>query len=398
MKPPLRVRSVHIHPLAIPMRLRFEHATASRSVADPVLVQLSAESPYSELSGWGETLARPYVTGESAESVVEDIQNHFVPRLVEFRAESFPEALEQIDELPQLVDGRVVNAARAAVELALLDIAGKAFGRSASDVCGWMEARGFGSPGAISQARYSGIVVGRDPRKLKWMLRLQRAFGLSDFKIKVAVDGWQRSLAAAYAILGGAMRAGRATLRADANGAWTLADALEAAPELERFGVCALEQPLSAQADDELPPLARQTRCALVADESLLTLEDCERLIESGVRVLNVRIAKNGGLIPALRIAQAALAAGADVQLGCLVGETSILTAAGVCFLRATPKVRFVEGAFGVLLLRGDVTAGSLRFRFRGRAPAVGPFGLGVRVRPDRVARFTVSGQRPINL
>ena len=64
------------------------------------------------------------------------------------------------------------------------------------------------------------------------------------------------------------------------------------------------------------------------------------------------RIAKNGGLLPALRIARRALEAGLDLQLGCLVGETSLLSAAGLAFLQACPRVRFVEGAFGRFLLR----------------------------------------------
>ena len=91
---------------------------------------------------------------------------------------------------------------------------------------------------------------------------------------------------------------------------------------LERGGVCALEQPLPDVHDADLPYLAEQTHCDLIADESLLTIEDAQRLIDGGgVRVFNIRIAKNGGLLPALRIARLALAAGLDVQLGCLVGE-----------------------------------------------------------------------------
>jgi muconate cycloisomerase len=166
---------------------------------------------------------------------------------------------------------------------------------------------------------------------------------------------------------------------------------------LERHGVCALEQPLADSDDSDLPYLAEQTQCDLIADESLLTIGDAQRLIDGGgVRVLNIRIAKNGGLMPALRIARLALAAGRDVQLGCLVGETSILSAAGVAFLEACPKVRFVEGAFGMFLLRQDVTRRPMRFGYGGRVRPREESGLGVAVDVHLLERL--SAARPVSI
>jgi L-alanine-DL-glutamate epimerase-like enolase superfamily enzyme len=396
---PLRIRRVQVFPLAIPLRFRFEHAAAARDTADPVILQLAAEVPYSEHVGYGETLARRYVTGETSATVVDDIREMFVPHLLEFRPTSFAEAAEFADELPTLIDGRLVNAARCAVELAVLDLAGRVFRRRLSDVAGWMDLPGFGPPGCLEAARYSGVVVGRSPRKLATLLRLQRCYGLRDFKIKVAIDGWEKQLEHAHRVLRRGLERGTLTLRADANGGWNLDQAQEALPTLERFGVTALEQPLPPADDNHLPALAEQTRCDLIADESLLTIEDAEELIETGgVRVLNIRLAKNGGLLPALRIAQRALAAGLDVQLGCLVGETSILTAAGIAFLEACPRVRFVEGAFGRWLLRADVTSRPLQFGRGGKMRSPAGAGLGVRVLEDALRRLSVAPVQPINL
>jgi muconate cycloisomerase len=299
------------------------------------------------------------------------------------------DALEFIETLPFQVGGRIVTAARAAVELALLDLTCRVFRRRPADVVGWMGLPGFGAPGCLAAAQYSGVVVGRTPARLKAGLRLQRLYGLRDFKLKVAVSGWQERVQWAYQVLGKALAQKKATLRVDANGGWSPAEAQAALPALERCGVCALEQPLSDADDAELPALAAQTRCDLIADESLLTVSDAQRLIEGrGVRVLNIRIAKNGGLMPALRIARLALGAGLQVQLGCLVGETSILSAAGLAFLEACPKVRFVEGAFGRFLLHADVTRPSIRFGLGGRVRPRPGFGLGVSVDGDALARL----------
>ena len=347
--------------------------------------------------GYGETLARPYLTGETPESVVDDINNVFAPRLSGFRPESFVAALEFIETLPVQISGRVVTAARAAVEMALLDLVCRVFRRRPADVAGWMGVPGFGPPGCLDAVRYSGMVVGHTPWQLKSFLRVQRLYGLRDFKLKVAVEGWEERLAWAFAVLARAIRRQRVTLRVDANAGWSLAETSWAVPTLERCGVSAIEQPMAETDDTDLPQLAQQTRCHLIADESLLTSDDARRLIEGGgVRVLNVRIAKNGGLMPALRIARLALAAGLDVQLGCLVGETSILSAAGLAFLEACPKVRFVEGAFGRFLLRGDVTRNPVRFGFGGRVRPRAGAGFGVTVDGNALARFAAA--RPISL
>ena len=393
----LRLRRVGVQRLAIPMRVRFEHAAATRDIADPVIVRLEAEPPFDQHPGYGETLARPYVTGETVETVAADIREHFAPLLLDFRCTSFAEALEFADQLPTYVDGRLVNAARAAVELAVIDLAGKVFQRSAADVAGWLDLPDFGRPGALRTASYSGIVVGRSPRRLSALLRAQRCYGLRDFKIKVAVDGWQDRLERAARLLRRALVAGRATLRTDANYGWTLPEALEAAPLLTRAGVCALEQPLRRSHDDELAELAAASGLDIIADESLLTIEDGQRLLDlGGVQVFNIRIAKNGGLLPALRLAHTALAAGRDVQLGCLVGETSILSAAGIAFLSVCPRVRFVEGAFGPFLLRGDVVARPIRFGYAGRVAPLERFGLGIEVDPQLVRHL--QAEPPVNI
>lgn len=388
MSSALRIAECRIQLLAIPMRLRFEHAAASRATADPILVKLIAQAASDGLAGFGETLAREYVTGESSAGVADDIRTLFVPRLLDFRAGSFAEALEQIEQLPTHDGARCVQGARAAVELALLDLAGRFFGRRAADLSGWLDlpptARGPAQP----PPPYSGVAVGRKPAKFRWLLRGQRCLGLRDFKLKVAVDGWEERLRWASSVLGGALRDGRATLRVDANGGWTADEASAAAPLLAAEGVTVVEQPLPPAKDHELPDLAGRTGWEIMADESLVTAADAERLLaEGGVQVFNIRIAKVGGLIPALRMAARVRAAGRDVQLGCLVGETSLLSAAGAAFLELFPWVRFAEGAFGRWLLRADVTRRVVQFGLGGRVARLRGPGLGVEVDEAALAR-----------
>ncbi len=373
------------------MRLRFEHAAAARSVADPVVVALVAEAPFSAHTGFGETLARRYVSGEDASSVCEDIRHIFAPVLLDLRASSFAEAVAFArDRLPARADGRPVVAARAAVELALLDLAGRVFGEPVCKAAVWLDLPGFGPPGCLDSTRYSGIVVGRSRPALQWFLRAQRCYGLRDFKLKIGVGAWEHRLRWAAETLGRALRRGEVTLRADANAAFDFAQAVAAGRKLRDSGVLWLEQPLSPRNDVRLAELARATGLKLLADESLLTIEDARRLIDTGAAGLNVRIAKNGGLIPAWQIAATALQHGTDIMLGCMVGETSLLAAAGAQFLRACPQVLFAEGAFGRWLLREDVAAPRVQLGRGGRVRLPDAPGLGVSVQPQRLRAHCV--------
>ena len=100
--------------------------------------------------------------------------------------------------------------------------------------------------------------------------------------------------------------------------------------------------------------------------------------------------------MPALRIARLALMNDIDVQLGCLVGETGILTAAGIGFLEACPRVRFVEGAFGRFLLRRDIVRPSPRFGRGGRVPRLAGDGLAVEVDEAALRSLTLDAPHSV--
>jgi hypothetical protein len=81
-----------------------------------------------------------------------------------------------------------------------------------------------------------------------------------------------------------------------------------------------------------------------------------------------------------------------------MVGETSILSAAGRRFLQIVPGVRFAEGSFGRFLLTRDVAARPVRFGYGGRFKALTGLGWGVTVRPDRLAELAADSPANIHL
>ncbi len=390
---PAVVQRITIYPLIIPLRRRVTHAAAERGVADPVVVAV-------ELSngrvGYGETLPRPYVTGETVDSVIEALREVLVPALMSFHPDSFPAALEAIESLPwRSVDGRPIVAARAAVDLALLDAAMRTFGRDLDDVVSWMGLPGFGRPGSVEQVRFSGVLFAGELAATLRQLRLMYWGGLRHFKLKVGLPSDHVRLRSVGSYLARPIAQGKATLRIDANGIWTKDDAIAWLGEESHLPIEAVEQPLGRGDEEDLPILRDLFNIPLIHDESLITLEDARRLVDLGVADgFNIRISKCGGMLPSLRLASFARRSDVRIQLGCMVGETSILSSAGIRFLQVCPAVLWAEGCHGSFLLRSDVVRRGLRFGYAGRPPKLRAGGLVVEV--DEKSLRTLCEDQPI--
>ena len=377
------------------MRQKFRHATAEHTCAEPIVVALELAD---HTIGYGETHPRTYVTGESADDVIATIRDVFVPILVDMRPGSFGEAIEAVANLP-LADsnGRVITAARAAVELALLDAYSRSFGRSLESIAGWLGEPWLGKPGSRDCARYGGVIAGMKPERVPWVVRKMRLVGLPHFKLKVGDDQDDERLRVTVRTLRRGLEKGRVSLRLDANGALNVEQATDRLQRWQDLPIVCVEQPLPKGDPKEWGELARQTMLPLMADESLVTPDDAEALIvHRGAAWFNIRISKNGGLIPSIRLAMTARRHKIKCQLGCMVGETSILSAAGRWFLQLVPNVHFAEGSFGRFLMSDDVVSRSLRFGFAGCWKMMTGHGLGVRVKDERLRRL--SDRPPIDI
>ncbi len=357
------IRRMDIYRTAIPMRT-FEHAASSRSMAEAVVVRLEFDDG---LFGWGECLPRPYVTGETISGVVEDLQQIIFPACADkrFDKSGSSDAVPVSDS-----NGRCINSAACAFAMA----------------AGLYEAD---SPGNLRiAARVSGVLSSSDPAKTARKLLLMRWFGLRDYKLKLGfTDEIDRAnLEAVYAKISKGIAAGKFTLRVDVNGGWDAAETPERIAALKQFGVCVVEQPVYCTAG-ELVELARRCELPLMADESLITAGDADILTAEPERIWwNIRLSKNGGLDRAAALADRAASIGAKFVIGCMVGESSLLSAAQRKLLGRIPQPEFVEGNYGKFLLADDLTKKSLRFGYGGKLRPIK--GSAPQVDPAKLARY----------
>jgi L-alanine-DL-glutamate epimerase-like enolase superfamily enzyme len=115
-------------------------------------------------------------------------------------------------------------------------------------------------------------------------------------------------------------------LQVDVNEAWSLAEALDALPQLAAIEVEYCEQPLPA-GDAGGPELKRASPVPIYVDEDCHTLDDVAPCAERAHGV-NVKLAKSGGIREAVRMAHAARALGLGLMLGCM-NESGLAVAAG---------------------------------------------------------------------
>ena len=384
------ITCIRLFPLAIPLRKPFRHAAHERATADPLVIEVELADG---TRGYGETLPRPYVSGENLESVIGAIRDPFMEELLAIRPNTFAEALERIDALPDRDDlGRVVTAARAGLELALLDAYSRHFNKPISAAVGWLGLPGLGEPGSLHQVRYSGVLSGDDVRRLRSSVLKMRLYGLRDFKLKVGYEDDLERVQVVRDALRGILGRGT-TLRVDANGGWTPGEAAQYMTAFQACGVWSVEQPLERGLENELIAIRQTSGMRVMHDESLVTMADAEELVQLGVAdAFNIRISKNGGFLAAVRLAHFCRRHQIAYQLGCMVGETSILSAAGRRFLENVPGVVFAEGSYGRFLLRGDVTRRPINLSFGGRPRPIPGLGWGIDVSRELLQRYVAPG------
>lgn len=189
---------------------------------------------------------------------------------------------------------------------------------------------------------------------------LARFDGCTTAKVKVAERGQTPAddldrVAAVREVMGPAVR-----IRVDANGGWTVPDAVSSLSRLAAYDLEYAEQPCATV--EELAALRVALARAgvdvpVAADESIRKADDPLRVArEHAADLIVVKVAPLGGVGPALRIVQ-------ECGLPAVVSsaiDSSVGIAAGVALAAALPELPYACGLGTVELLAADVTPNPL--------------------------------------
>lgn len=279
--------------------------------------------------GWGEASPSRYY-GENADTVMVALQA-LSPVLAKADAWSI-EAIEH--QLFHTLRGNA--AARCAVSAALHDLVAKRLGVPLYKWWGL-------DPGAAPR---SSFTIGIAPDEATLRARVREAADYPILKIKLG-SSWDRDVLRIVR-----EEARHATLRVDANCAWTAKQTLGMLDVLSDVGVDLLEQPLPPEDLAGLRFVRDRSPIPVIADESCLVAADIPKL-EGVVDGINLKLAKCGSLREALRMIAVARAHGMRVMCGCMI-ETTLGIAAAAHF---APLLDDAD-LDGAALLKDDPFAG----------------------------------------
>jgi L-alanine-DL-glutamate epimerase-like enolase superfamily enzyme len=376
----------------IPLRKPIRHASYTRTETDNVVIRARLADG---TIGFGEGVPREYVTGETIDSAFDLLRRSELAaqfgKIGDFRsAVALAERLRLAD-IPGDERRCQGNGARCAVEIAILDAFGKHFREPVSAATKFIAPELFEPK---SKVRYSGAITSSQGWKARFNAWKMRLYGFVQLKVKVGIEG-QDDVARLRSIRN---RVGKSMdLRIDANEAWTPDNVADRILELKPFGISAVEQPLPHEQVKALAAVRGKVGVPIMHDESLCGMIDAERAVaDKTCDLFNLRLSKCGGFLASLRLAQFAKRHGLGCQLGCQVGETSILSAAGRHFASSVGGLRYVEGSYDRHLVKEALGTSDITFGWGGWAPAlVGP-GLGVAV--DEAALERVALRREVLL
>ena len=359
------LEGVELRVLHVPLVAPFTTSFGTETVREVIVVRALT----SDGEGWGEivTQSDPLYSSEYTQGAWDVSLRFLVPALLDRHRIAPDEVAAALEPF------KGHRMAKAGLELAVLDAALRAEGRSFGEYVG-----------AVRDRVPSGVSVGiqRDPAALVETVRGYLDEGYVRIKIKIKPGRDVGDTAAVRDAFGGI------PLQVDANSAYTMADA-DTLAELDRFDLLLIEQPL--QEDDlvDHATLARRLRTPVCLDESIVSDKAAADALALGsASVINIKAGRVGGYLEAVRIHDRCLAAGIPVWCGGML-ETGIGRAANAA-LAALPG----------FTLPGDVS-GSNRFYRRdivtepavledGHVRVPTGHGLGVEIDPVALDDFTV--------
>lgn len=328
----------------LPLHDKFTISRGSTEVSETVIVELTKDG----VVGRGEALPISYYGLGPTETQAR------LEALGPWLSRQDPWAFRPLlEEVSARSDGD--SSVVCALDLALHDWVGKKLG---TPLYRWLGLR----PHPLPETSFT---IGIDSVE-NMVEKLRRASSLPIIKVKLGTD---RDLEIITAL----RRETSATLRVDANCGWTPRETIEKSHALAALGVEFIEQPLAAEALDDMEEVFAHSALPLFADENSVGPADVPQLCRR-FHGINIKLVKCGGIRPALRMIDLARMFDLKIMLGCMVESSLAITAAA----HLAPLVDYLD-LDGPLLVAKDPFRGVEYEGAKLRLPS-GP-GLGVEPR-----------------
>lgn len=373
----MRIDQIKTYKISLPFLMDISHALTRAAFAENIVVEVDAEG--GRIKGYGEGTPRRYVTGESQQEAVENLAGLILNNPFPWEPIEISDIWNFVDGLP---DERRYNPALCALETALLDAWGRDQERNLIDF--------FPHDYHASQIDYGGAFPLGDNRKLTERCLLTKKMKINKIKLKMGknLNTNREALAIIHQVFGDDY-----DLKIDVNCAWNDSSAIQHIPLLRKYRVKVVEQPMMP-GDPTIAGFAdalKECGIILMADESACSFGDVQKIVKEGYyQMVNIRLSKMGGFRKSLKIIDYLRKEGLFFQIGCHLGESGILSAAGRILSLLCKDSLYYDGSYDDLLLKQNITTENVSFGLGGKAgPLKGP-GLGVTINEQSLNQLTV--------
>jgi len=323
---------------------------ASETIEERHLMLVCLEAEHG-LVGWGEAAPLDPFDGVSDEQCLAALERQIAALRAAPARASGAELLDsarRADPLPQ---------ALAAIDTALWDLAGQREGAPLASLL---------SADPLARVPVNAVIGADEPESAAAQARAAVGAGFTTIKVKVGRSGDVERLEAIRVAIGP-----KVAIRIDANGAWTVAQAVDALAALEPFGIELVEEPVTGL--EQIEQLRSLVETPIAIDE---TAADDGALASGASELVCLKLGRAGGVSGLLAQAALARSSGTEVYLASMLDGPIGIAAA----LHAAAALRITVPSGLATLARFDGLDGGLL------APSDGaitvPLGPGLGVGP----------------
>ena len=363
----MRIKSIEPIAVSLPMKKPVKMAGETVTRAENILVRIEADSG---AVGWGEAASAPTMTGETVAGMMAAVA-HMAPGLLKRPADDFAGASSAMDA--QMYGN---SGAKAAIEIALHDLVGRATGQPLHAMLGGKRRDRIpllaviGSDDAAADLREA-----QDRREAGYVI----------YKVKVGVGAPEADAARTRDVC--AVLDSDCLISADANQGWNAEEGVRYVRAIGDCGLGFFEQPVPAHDLSGMARVAAASRVPIGADEGIHSRDDIERHHQQmAAHGVSLKAIKLGGVRAVFEAGRLCDRLGMKLNISCKTGETSVASAAAMHLAAAVPSL-----AWGLTItspgLAEDVVADPLRVD-HGHLTVLDKPGLGVEVDERRVRRW----------
>ena len=288
-----RIDSLELRLIRLALNEPFETSFGRIDSRLVFLVSVEADG----IRGWGEVVAaeEPRYSYETVGTALHAIRDFLGPALLSAPVADLGELASRFSQF------RGHNMAKAGLELAYLDLAGRVANRPLCELLGGTRER---VP--------VGVSLGIQPTLERLLERVDLFLSLGYQRIKLKIkQGWDVNVVAEVR-----RRHPDILLSVDANSAYTLEEK-ERLKALDAFDLLMVEQPLEHDDLTDHARLQRELATPICLDESITGLRQAQKALELGsCRMINIKVGRVGGYSQALAVHDLCRAKGVPVWCG----------------------------------------------------------------------------------